>query len=56
MRFNGKIQNLKSMFHLLNVISVLEVHFTESLWKYNYFREGKRKKLGKNIKFFFSDL
>lgn len=44
MKFNGKIQNVKSMFHLLNVISVLEVHFTESLWKYNYFKEEEAKK------------
>lgn len=40
------------MFRLLNVISVLEVHFTESLWKYNYFREEKAEK---PIKIFLSD-
>lgn len=44
------------MFHLLNVISVLEVHLTESIWKYNYFREEKGKKLKKTIKNLLSDV
>lgn len=37
------------MFHFLNVISVLEVHFTESLWKYNYFRVEEAEKNIKNL-------